>query len=68
MFRRIRENDFILITDSSEDRFLQIGKVIEVQNYPHSDNVQLYRVQFVDEVCEYNYNLEYICKVLMLER
>lgn len=68
MYRRVRERDFILITDHTQEKYLQIGRVIEVKNYPHSDDVQLYRVEFADRICEYDYNLEDICRVLMLER
>lgn len=68
MRKRIKRKDYILITDDTQDRYLQIGEVIEVQNYPHSDDVQLYRVKFIDEVVEYKYTLEDECKVLMLER
>lgn len=68
MYRRIRERDFILITDNTQEKYLQIGQVIEVKNYPRSDDVQLYRVKFTDRICEYDCNLENICKVLMLER
>lgn len=68
MVRRIRERDFILITDNNQEKYLQIGQVINIRNYPRSNDVQFYRVQFADEVCEYDYTLENICKVLMLER
>ena len=68
MFRRIRKGDCILITDNTQERYLQIGRVIEVKNYPHSDDVQLYRVEFTDKIYDYDYNLEVICRVLMLER
>lgn len=67
MYRRIRENDYILITDDNSSHYLQIGQVIEVQNYPHSDDVQLYRVQFADTIWIYDYNLEDCCKVLMFK-
>jgi hypothetical protein len=67
MQNRIREGDLIVITDKNEDKYLQIGQVNEIQNYPHSDDVNYYRVQFADEICEYRY-LEEICKVLMIER
>ena len=68
MYRRIRERDFILITDNTQEKYLQIGRVIEIKNYPHSDDVQLYRVEFTDGIYDYDYNLEDICRVLMLER
>ena len=64
MMRRIRNNDFILITDKNENRYLQIGQIVEIQNYPHSDDVKFYHVQFIDGIEEYNYNLEDMCKVL----
>lgn len=67
MTRRLRERDYILITDVMRDRYLQIGKVIKVQNYPHSDDIQLYRVQFIDSICEYDDSLEDKCRVLMFK-
>lgn len=66
--RRIREGDYILITNKNEEKYLQIGEVIKIQNYPCSDDVLFYRVQFVDEIYDYTYSLENICKVLMVER
>ena len=67
MMRRIREGDYILITNKNEEKYLQIGEVIKIQNYPRSDDVLFYRVQFVDEIYDYTYSLEKICKVLMVE-
>lgn len=67
MHTRIRERDLIIITDKNECKYLQVGQVIEIQNYPHSDDVDRYCVQFADEIREYRY-LEDICKVLMVER
>lgn len=68
MMRRIREGDYILITNKNNDKYLQIGEVIEIQNYPHSDDVKFCHVQFANEIEQYNYNLEDMCKVLMFER
>ena len=67
MQRRMRERDLIIITDNNDGKYLQIGQIIEIQNYPHSDDVDYYRVQFANEIREYRY-LENICKVLMAER
>ena len=66
MHKKIKEKDFILIIDDTEEKYLQIGEVIEVKNYPHSDDVMNYIVRFKDEICKYDYDLEYISRVLML--
>lgn len=64
----IRRGDYILITNSRNDRYLQIGEIVEVQYYPHASCVELYRVQFADGICEYNDDLDYECKILMFGR
>lgn len=68
MMSKIREGDYILITDEYHDRYLEIGKVIEVKNYPHSDDVNFYRVKHAIGCETYTYELEDMCKVLMFKR
>jgi hypothetical protein len=68
MRKRIRRGDYILVTDDMSSRYLQIGEVIEIKYYPHSDDVMIYRVRFNDDVHEYGYSFEDSCKVLMVER
>lgn len=68
MRRRIREGDYILMTSDLSSRYLQIGEVIEVKNYPHSNDVMFYRIRFNDTIMEYSYEVEDALKVLMFER
>ena len=66
--RRIKEKDYILITDNGSSEYLQIGEVIDIEYFPHSDDVKTYKVQFIDKIYEYDNTLEYTCKILMIER
>jgi hypothetical protein len=68
MKRQIEQGDYILIIDDKDYRYLQIGEVVEVQFYSHSNDVESYRIKFNDNIVVYDYNLEDDCKVLMLER
>ena len=68
MRRQIREGDYILMTSNLSSHYLQIGEVIEVENYPHSNDVLLYRIRFNDTIMEYSYEIEDDLKVLMFER
>lgn len=68
MRRRIRRGDYILVTNDISSRYLQIGEVIEIKYYPHSDDVMSYKIQFSDTVAEYGYDFEDSCKVLMVDR
>lgn len=68
MFGRIRKGDYVLITDNTQEEYLQIGQVITVQHYTCSDDVMFYRVQFIDKICEYTDSLKDKCKVIKFER
>ena len=68
MRKQIRQDDYILITNDKDYRYLQIGKIVEVEYYSHSNDVESYKVQFNDNIVVYDYNLEDDCRVLMLER
>lgn len=66
-----REGDYILITDTEDERYLQIGEILEVEYFEHCDDIKYYMVRFADkEVIRYGYELvdDYKCKVLMFER
>lgn len=66
-----REGDYILITDTDNNRYLQIGEILEVEYFEHCNDVKSYKVRFADkEIVDYGYELvdDYKCKVLMFER
>lgn len=66
-----REGDYILITDIDEERYLQVGQILEIVYFEHCDDVEYYMVRFADkEIIRYSYRLvdDYKCKVLMFER
>ena len=64
----LKEQDFILIIDITDDKYLQIGEIVRRNNYPNDNVAELFIVKFADgSYKEYNYKLEedYICKKLM---
>ena len=66
-----REGDYILITDMEDERYLQIGEIIEVEFYEHCNDVKNYVVRFSDkQIIRYDYRLvyDYKCRTLMFER
>ncbi len=73
MKRTINEGDFILITDTSEDYYLEIGEVIDAE-IDFNGEPELYKVRFghnyetsVDKIEEYRYDLPEKCRVLLFE-
>ena len=68
MRKQIRQGDYVLVTNDISSKYLQVGEIIKVEYYPHSDDVKLYRIRFNGGVVEYGYSFEDDCKVLMLER
>lgn len=67
----VRDGDYILITDTEDERYLQIGEVVETELYDYENSVKYYFVKFGDkEIVKYNCSLadDYKCKVIMFER
>lgn len=72
--RKIRQGDFILITDPRESsRYLKIGEVTNIEFY-HDGSVKEYTVRFgydydtsQEDLEWYNYELSDICKILQFE-
>lgn len=67
----IKDGDYILITDIDDDKYLQIGEVVETELYEYENSVEYYFVRFGDkEVIRYDSSLldDYRCKVIMFER
>lgn len=64
----ISEGDYILITDSREDRYLQIGEVI-CAHTGYDGFKDEYKVRFSDgKVIEYDYTLYCGSKVIEFEK
>ena len=64
----LTEGDYVLMISKSSSHYLQIGEIIEIEYYPNSDNVLLYRIQFEDTIAEYSYEVANNLKVLMFEK
>lgn len=64
----LAEGDCVLMTNSISTHYLQIGEIIEIEYYPSSDDVLLYRIQFEDTIVEYGYEVTNSLKVLMFEK
>lgn len=65
----IKVGDFILITDSKDDKYLQIGEVISIKYSKANQGLDCYdiNVRFNGgEICKYDFDLYSRCKVLML--
>jgi hypothetical protein len=48
-------NDYVLITDSKDECYLQIGKIVEIINEPFGDYVSTYIIEFYD----FRYSIKY---------
>ena len=64
----LTEGDYVFMTSKLSSHYLQIGEIIEIEYYPNSDNVLLYRIQFEDTIAEYGYEVANNLKVLMFEK
>lgn len=64
----LAEGDCVLMTNSISTHYLQIGEVIEIEYYPNTDAVKLYRIQFEDTITEYGWNTRDDLKVLVFEK
>ena len=64
----LRSGDYILITDESHKRYLQIGEVIDVDYYSFENYIASYKVQFADGIEEYDWHFEGCYRRLILER
>ena len=64
----LRSGDYILITDESHKRYLQIGEVIDIDYCSYDDYIYSYKVRFIDGVEEYNWRFKDCCRRLILER
>ena len=64
----IRSGDYILITDESHKRYLQIGEVVDINYYQYDNAVESYKVRFIDGIDEYDWHFEDCYKRLILDR
>ena len=64
----LRSGDYILITDESHKRYLQIGEVVDIDYYSFDNYIFSYKVQFADGIDEYDYYFEGCYRRLILER
>jgi len=62
----LRSGDYILITDESHKRYLQIGEIVDIDYYLYG--VESYKVRFIDGVDEYDWRFEDCYRKLILER
>lgn len=62
----LRCGDYILVTDESHKRYLQIGEVIDIDYYLYG--IESYKVRFIDGVDEYDWHFEDCYRKLILER
>lgn len=60
----LAEGDYVLMASKSSSHYLQIGEIMEIEYYPSSDDVLLYRIQFEDTISEYGYEVANSLKVL----
>lgn len=60
--------DYVLMISKLSSHYLQIGEIIEIEYYPNSDDVLLYRIQFEDTIAEYSYEVANNLKVLIFEK
>lgn len=68
-FRKpLTTGDYVLMASKLSSHYLQIGEIIEIEYYPSSDEVLLYRIQFEDTIVEYGYEITNSLKVLMFEK
>lgn len=66
----VKNGDYILITDTEDERYLQIGKVVDTELYDYENSVKYYFVKFGDkEIVIYNCSLvdDFKCKVIMFD-
>ena len=66
--KSLSEGDYVLMTSKLSSHYLQIGEIIEVEYYPNSNDVELYRIEFDDTIAEYGYKIRDDLKVLMFEK
>lgn len=71
MNMRIREGDFVLITDVDDKFYLQIGEVIDVNYDYYSHDFESASVRFAydkSHPIEYGYDFSEKCSVVVFER
>lgn len=68
MKKSLAEGDYVLMVSKLSSHYLQIGEIIEIEYYPSSDDVLLYRIQFEDTIAEYGYEVASSLKVLVFEK
>ena len=68
MKKSLTEGDFVLMTNKFSTHYLDIGEVLEIEYFPHSNDICLYRIQFGDTIKEYGYQVRDDLKVLMFEK
>lgn len=64
----LRNGDYILVTDETHKRYLQIGEVIDVDYYAGENYIYSLKVRFIDGVDEYDWHFEDCYRRLILER
>lgn len=66
--RPLTEGDYVLMVNKLSSHYLQIGEIVEIEHYPNSEDVLLYRILFEDNIAEYGYKVINDLKVLMFEK
>lgn len=65
---RIRNGDYILVTDETHKRYLQIGEIVDIDYYAHSDCIFSCKVKFADGIDDYDWHFDDCFRRLILER
>ena len=64
----VRIGNYILVTDKSYEKYLQIGEIVDIEYYNYDNGIKAYKVEFADGIVEYDWHFEDCFRVLMLER